>query len=291
MNDSLNENRFTESNESIDRKIKKKNIIITILIIASILFLIAIIVLMILFFGKSDGSVKPDEKKEEKIFEYFYSTDEKDYKDKNTYENSYTLNNGTYNICAYGASALYGGRGCVMCGKFKFMETTTIKYQLGGREAGGEGGFPCGETGSRGYNGAGMALITYSNQEVLIAAGGGGGSSETAANKGGDCEGDGEGNNGGKKGEIDKGGRSGGNGQDGKQYYGGDASYLEEESIYCGGGGGNGYFGGGSGAYGKGYGGGGGGGSNFCNSTNCYNNTEIKNKRYYSGIEIYKIDE
>ena len=116
--------------------------------------------------------------------------------------------------------------------------------------------------------------------EFLIVGGGGGGDSEDEK-KGGDFQKDGEGENGGRKGEKLE------NHKKYEIYYykGGNGKRNGNWRMNCGGGGGNGYKPGDGG--GSGYsGGGGGGGSCFCRADNCFL-CEV-NYKENSGYEIYK---
>ncbi len=229
-------------------------------------------------------------------FEYFYD-------DNNEYSNEIIIllrnsYNSTYKICAYGARALKGGKGCDICGKFKINKPLSITFKLGGREAGGKGGEDCGEYNiNDGSRGAGAAIIKY-NGEYLIVAGGGGGNSEPeidskkVINRGGNCGEDGEGKLGGKKGGNNESGKSGGNGQNGIFLHGGNGTSSSDHGMYCGGGGGDGLYGGGAGGYGnKGDNGGGGAGSNYYNRKYCKDDIEIvASSEYHSGIRIYRYE-
>ena len=234
-------------------------------------------------------------------YEYFYDDNNEysKYSDEITIylRNSY---NSTYKICAYGARALKGGKGCALCGNFTINEPLSITFKLGGREAGGKGGEDCGSTyPNDGSRGAGAAIIKY-NGEYLIVAGGGGGNSEPeinngkekVINRGGNCGEDGEGILGGKKGGDNEGGKSGGNGQNGIFLHGGNGTSSSDHGVCCGGGGGDGLYGGGAGGYGnKGDNGGGGAGSNYYNRKYCKDDIEIvASSEYHSGIRIYRYE-
>ena len=193
-----------------------------------------------------------------------------------------------YRICVYGANAEKGGKGCVQCAESYFEKGSIIKYQLGGKTSGGEGGKDCGWTGGNGHNGAGSSFASYSDY-FYIEAGGGGGNSENNK-KGGDCERDGEGEYGGKgatKNEYGKGGYS--SNEDGESSFGGKGA--ESGGFFsfrknCGGGGGDGYYGGGGGHFGSG----GGGGSSYCKKrkgVTC--EVSYLNKQDYSSITIDKV--
>lgn len=174
----------------------------------------------------------------------------------------------------------------------------TIKYRLGGMEAGGKGGKDCGTYNIKdGHNGAGSAIIT-NLKELLIVAGGGGGDSENdenrkTLNKGGNCGKDGWGKLGGKGGEKYKGG---GNWEEKKEdwviFKGKDGASSRFPNKFCGGGGGDGAYGGEAGGVGnKGENGGGGGGSNYCNKDvvdYCYDDEAGINDKDYSGIKIFR---
>lgn len=235
-------------------------------------------------------------KNEDKIFEDFYNDDRGDYIENAYKEYSVRINiTGNYMICACGARADKGGRGSYICGKDYLEENTIINYRLGGRKAGGKGGKGCGSYWNRGngFDGAGCAIISYS-EKYLIVAGGGGGDSEDKKNKGGNYEENGEGRQGGT-GATNQTGGEGGNkeAQDGIQYHGGNCSSSTDSGTYCGGGGGDGFYGGGAGGYGNegnGYGGGGGGGSNYCKTNGeCLYNEIGFNHREFSGIKIFKL--
>ena len=206
----------------------------------------------------SENSKEPRTLHEILEYQYFYNDNYDENYENIEYSDEITKNlnnshNSTYKICAYGARALKGGKGCALCGKFKIKEPLSITYQLGGREAGGKGGEDCGEYNKNdGSRGAGAAIIKY-NGDYLIVAGGGGGNSEPeinnekVINRGGNCGEDGEGKLGWKKGGNNEGGKSGGNGQNGKPLHGGNGASSSGHGMYCGGGGGDGWYGGGAG--------------------------------------------
>ena len=175
-----------------------------------------------------------------------------------------------------------------MCTEHYFEKDSIIKFYVGGRESGGNGGQNCGWNKGKGYNGGGRAEAKFGN-EFLIVGGGGGGDSESG-NKGGNFEEDGEGWLNGYRASNKTFGMGGGTySEDGKKDKGGNGASSDSKGMYCGGGGGDGYYGGGAGGYGeKGKDGGGGGGSNFCCKTayHCFN-SELSNKEY-AGYEIYK---
>jgi hypothetical protein len=273
-----NENKFKGCFKKIYRK--KIQILIGILVI----LVITLIVFIILFVLKYNEIKKKDEelkKKDEEIKREKYNKEELIEEDTNksngdTNEKEYTINESSkYRICLYGPKAEKGGRGCVKCAERYFESGSIIKYQLGGKTSGGEGGTDCGIYKGRGYNGAGLSMAYFSDDFYII-AGGGGGNSESG-NRGGDCEQDGEGQLGGNGAYLNR--REGGNG-----------GYSSDQGEYCGGGGGNGYKGGQGGGYGNlNNDGGGGGGSSYCNKTKeviCLQ-TSI-NIFEYSKLEIYK---
>ena len=237
-------------------------------------------------------------------YEYFYNDNYDRNYENNEYSDEIKIHlrysyNSTYKICAYGARALKGGKGCALCGNFTINEPLSITFKLGGREAGGKGGEDCGEYHKNdGSRGAGAAIIKY-NGEYLIVAGGGGGNSEPeinngkekVINRGGNCREDGEGILGGKKGGYYEGGKSGGNGQNGIFLHGGNGASSSAHGMYCGGGGGDGLYGGGAGGYGnKGDNGGGGAGSNYANGNYCKYIEIVASSEYHSGIRIYRYE-
>ena len=199
---------------------------------------------------------------------------------------------GNYSICVYGPKAKNGGRGGKICGKNFFSNDSMLKFEFGGREAGGEGGKGCGFWGGgNGHNGAGYTMAYLHDESFTVIAGGGGGNSESGE-AGGDAE---------KNGKGDFYGRgatkySGGNGGDpnskkekGSKLRGGSGESKDKRGKYCGGGGGSGYYGGGAGDWGdKGHDGGGGGGSNYCKAQNC-TSSEINYDTEYSCVEIIEI--
>ncbi len=265
-------------------------------IVFSIIIGIILIILLIIFIFRRPHR-NPD-------YEYFYNDNKDKHYEDSKYSDEITINlnnshNSIYKICAYGARALKGGKGCALCGKFKIKEPLSITYQLGGREAGGKGGEDCGEYYTKdGSRGAGAAIIMH-NGEYLIVAGGGGGNSESeiingkekVINRGGNCGKDGEGKLGGKKGGNDEGRKSGGKGESGISLHGGNGASSSDHGMYCGGGGGDGWYGGGAGGYGnKGDNGGGGAGSNYYNRKYCKNIEIFVSSQDYSGIRIYRYE-
>ena len=268
--------------------------IVLVILIILIILLIALIVFLILKTKEKEEELK---EKDEKIKKEKYNKEiliEEDTNESNydTKEIEYTINeSGKYRICVYGPKAEKGGKGCVQCAERYFESGSVIEYRLGGRASGGEAGTDCGTFKGRGYNGAGLSKVTFSD-DFYIVAGGGGGNSESG-DKGGDCQQDGEGPTGGK-GAVYKPGIGGGSntpkgdGIIGKGGKGGGQS--SDSGKYCGGGGGNGYFGGGGGNVGdRDSDGGGGGGSSYCQESKgviCFQ-THI-NMFEYSKLEIYK---
>lgn len=194
-------------------------------------------------------------------------------------EQTITLDPGTYDITAYGASGgdseeSLGGFGAEMSGEFLFSGQTTLTLMVGGSGslgfysggAGGGGSFVvegdtplliAGGGGGGGYGGTdgsfGLIGTTGGTGDGATSGGGGGGgysgSGDYSANGGG------EGGN-----SFQAGGGGAYNGGTGDGGYGGGAS--GGGYFFGGGGGGGGYSGGGGGGgSGSGYGGGGGGGS------------------------------
>ena len=278
----------------IIKHIKQKWIFFSIFI--GIIGITFIILLIIFIFRRPHRN--PD-------YEYFYNDNYDENYEDSEYSDGKTIylnnsHNSTYKICAYGARALKGGKGCALCGNFTINEPLSITFKLGGREAGGKGGEDCGEYHKNdGSRGAGAAIIKY-NGEYLIVAGGGGGNSEPeinngkekVINRGGNCGEDGEGKLGGKKGGYNEGGKSGGNGENGIFLHGGNGTSSSGHGMYCGGGGGDGWYGGGAGGYGnKGDNGGGGAGSNYYNPKYYKDDIEIVvSSQDYSGIRIYRYE-
>lgn len=224
------------------------------------------------------------------IYDYCYeAADTTIYDDKYTFKKS-----GVYSVCVYGPHAKYGGKGGKICGQNYFKENSQLIFELGGREAGGEGGKGCGfwENGN-GKNGAGYTSAELSEGNFNVVAGGGGGDSESGQ-KGGDVENDGKGSFYGRGATEDSGGIGGDSNsikEKGSKYRGGSGESKNKRGKYCGGGGGSGYKGGGAGNWGdKGQDGGGGGGSNYCKANKC-SQREINNKSVYSCIEIIEIIE
>ena len=256
---------------------------------------------------KNDNDNKKENEEKEKdpgIYTYldeFYSENNREYNSKGYINKNHIINEtGLYEICVYGAAAIKGGKGGVVCGKYFFKVNNTLQYELGGREAGGVAGINCGISRGKGTNGAGRAYAKFNN-EFEIVAGGGGGCSESG-NKGGDAEENGDGYYGGGAGTTKEGGRKGDPdyskiddedhkyAKSGKKDKGGKGGQSIVAGKSCGGGGGDGYYGGGGGCFGvKPNDGGGGGGSNYY-SNNVETPIEGKNKNsIYSRIKISRI--
>ena len=286
--------------ESDLEKDNKKKIMLFSLIGIIILLLIIIIIIIILVTRKdNDKEDIEDEKGKFIYFIDFYSKENENYqyKSEDYIENQYIFNEtGKYEICVYGASAFEGGRGGSVCGQYNFKEDEVLYYELGGREAGGEGGQFCRSRG-KGSNGAGRAFANCSNGFTIV-GGGGGGNSENG-NKGGDAGKDGDGTFGGKGATTKEGGRKGnpdmskiseGYAKNGTLKKGGNGGKITQESYFCGGGGGDGFYGGGGGCYGINKDvGGGGGGSNFHSNNIKTFNVGGNKMGNYSGIIIKRI--
>ena len=220
------------------------------------------------------------------IYNYCYEESDMSFK----YTHYMLKDSGNYSICVYGPKAKNGGRGGKICGEDFFGNNSQLDIELGGQEAGGEGGKGCGYfSGGVGYNGAGYCLVK--NDYFLLVAGGGGGNSESGC-KGGDVEKNGTGlffGRGATSKEGGLGGDTSSTKERGTRFKGGSGESKNKKGKYCGGGGGSGYFGGGAGDWGdKGHDGGGGGGSNFCQARNCTNGT-INIESDFSCYEIYAI--
>lgn len=236
---------------------------------------------------------RPNEEDKEKIssilsynfiYEYYYEDD----KNGSTIKN-FTINEtGNYQICVFGASAIKGGKGGIVCCEHSFEIGNIIDFYFEGRTAGGVGGKNCGFRGGNAYDGAGLgkAVLRGHENEFKIIAGGGGGSSENDYNKGGNAEENGAGINSGKGATINSAGKKGDSyAKDGYKFHGGEGGQYR----FCGGGGGNGYYGGGGGGGGffESNASGGGGGSNLY-----YSKKECKpyyNDNNYSGVSLKKL--
>jgi hypothetical protein len=264
-----------ENNEKLDKEINEKKEEIKVISEAKC---------------KIEGIIAERDKKLEKLETFFtkknFNDEDEEYiiindHKKETESNySYPVKfEGSYRICVFGAKPTKGGRGGKQCAEHYFKRGSIIKFYCEGRDQGGEGGKGCGKFGGNGENGGGLSMAKYED-EFFIVGGGGGGNSEDSI-KGGDFQKDGEGENGGRKGEklqnhlkYERNSFKGGNGK-------GNGGWR----MYCGGGGGNGYSPGDGGGYGH-HGGGGGGGSCFCRADNCFV-CEVNNKEN-SGYEIYR---
>ena len=277
-----------EVEDSIPKEDNKKNKETNFICICFFFFIFIFIFLLVLIVILYKKLSKKKEIKKNKIKERFFKSDGHGY-----IEESFKIpNEGDYEICLCGASALEGGKGGFICAKHNFTKNNIIDFRLEGRSAGGKGGKNCGcylcEKGS-GKDGAGLARAIKKNfkNEFELVAGGGGGNAEGTINKGGDCEEDGNGSFGGKGATISRRGKKGKNGaKDGKKYKGGDGEGNGGLGDYCGGGGGNGYYGGGGGGIGnEKEAGGGGGGSNYCKAKECH--IDEINRKYYSCYIIY----
>ena len=278
------------------KKFKESKILFNTKIFNYILFLILLIyfIISITFFTTKNNNenkrIEDEEFIKSIIYDYCYeAVDTTIYDDKYTFEKS-----GVYSVCAYGPHAKNGGKGGKICGQNYFQKDSQLKFEFGGREAGGEGGKGCGfwENGN-GKNGAGYTSAELLEGNFNVVAGGGGGDSESGQ-KGGDAEKDGKGTFYGRGATEDSAGIGGDNNstkEKGSKYRGGSGESKNKIGKFCGGGGGSGYKGGGAGNWGdKGNDGGGGGGSNYCKAEKC-SQREINDKSVYSCVEIIEIIE